>query len=529
MTEPWGPLDRLVERAELLAATMGPRARASTSVGQERAILRLFGVTGLDRGGRPLAGATVDRWMRTDPRGLGAGIALPFAMALLEYDLDPPQLAMDVSSGAVDLALEAELLKQPDRRDVAQAEAVRLARAAIERIDADRTARREILGLLGDAPRPWVGTTLAEPDLEGALDEIGELVAAGFDVLRIEVPVGRELADRLQDSGQEVPEWRPGDRRSRPSSAERVVESAPTGSQRALAQLRRAADGLAAQRRGYVRLATTAPALWSPEDAVVAAFERIDVVESDPMAEIVAAGVDPDRALSDHAFAHRLHRRSGTLLTIGAGSLVVAPDLRVGIPSDPATRAGRALALQLLAVALARNDAVPDMQLAVGALPTWLIDEPAAGARAIAEVEVRRALYPNHPLAFNEPDAPPDRAAEWPHILAAILVRAGDVALVTRRTGGTGATARETHAASRVAAEVAGARERGSLSGVALDHARGATGVALATLDMLADRGWPAVSGEAPDGGASRAIGGDAVAERTESFDPFESLLGRIG
>ena len=527
MTDGWGPLDKLVERADSLAATMGARARASTSVGQERAILRLFGVTGLDRGGRPLAGATVDRWMRSDPRGLGAGIALPFAMALLEYDLDPPQLALDVASGAVDLALEAELLKQPDRRHVAEVESQRLAKAAIERIDADRTARREILGLLGDAPRPWVGMTLSEPDLEGALDEVGDLVGAGVDVLRIEVPVGRELADRLHDTGQEVPEWRPGDRGSRPSRPDRSVESAPTGSQRALAQLRRAADGLAAQRRGYVRLATTAPALWSPEDAVVAAFERIDIVESDPMAEIVAAGIDPDRALSDHAFAHRLHRRSGTLLTIGAGSLVVAPDIRVGMPSDPATRAGRALALQLLAVALARSDGMPDEQLPVAALPTWLIDEPAAGARAIAEVEVRRALYPNNPLAFNEPDAPPDRAAAWPHMLAATLVRAGDVALVVRRPGVTAAIARETRAAGRVAAEVAGARERGALSGVALDHARGATGVALATLDMLADRGWRAIAGDGPEDGL-RAIGGDAVADRTETFDPFEALLGRI-
>ena len=88
--------------------------------------------------------------------------------------------------------------------------------------------------------------------------------------------------------------------------------------------------------------------------------------------------------------------------------------------------------------------------------------------------------------------------------------------------------ARDTRAAGRVAAEVAGGRERGSLSGVALDHARGAAGVALATLDMLADRGWQAISGDAPEDGP-RAIGGDAVAPRTETFDPFEALLGRVG
>ena len=127
MSERWGPLDRLVAQAEALAGAWGARARASTTIGQERAILRLFGVSGLDAAGRPLAGTTVDRWLAQDPRALGAGITLPFAMALLEYDLDPQQLALDVSSGAVDLSLEAALLREPDRRAVAEVEATRLA------------------------------------------------------------------------------------------------------------------------------------------------------------------------------------------------------------------------------------------------------------------------------------------------------------------------------------------------------------------------------------------------------------------
>src|SRR5918994_3719645 len=98
-------IDKLAERAETLAGAWGARARASTTLGQERAMLRLFGVTGLDRAGRPLAGAAVDRWAATAADGLGGGIALPFAMGLLEYDLEPQQLALDVASGAVDLAL----------------------------------------------------------------------------------------------------------------------------------------------------------------------------------------------------------------------------------------------------------------------------------------------------------------------------------------------------------------------------------------------------------------------------------------
>src|SRR4029079_5903480 len=130
---------------------------------------------------------------------------------------------------------------------------------------------------------------------------------------------------------------------------------------------RRSADGVAAQRRGYVRLGTAIPPLGVPEGAVVAAFERVDLVEADPVAEIVVGGVHPDRSLADHAFARRFHRRADTYISIGPGPLVVAPDLASGLRSDPATRSGRALALQLLGVALAKADRIAPGRIVVGA------------------------------------------------------------------------------------------------------------------------------------------------------------------
>src|SRR5439155_8000597 len=132
--------------------------------------------------------------------------------------------------------------------------------------------------------------------------------------------------------------------------------------------LRSALDRAAAERRGYVRLATVVPALGAPEGAVVAAFERIDMIGADAIAEIVADGVEPDRALADHAFAQRLLQRAGVMLMVGAGPLVVAPDLSAGLPSDPATRAGRALALQVLGVALARGAGLEGQQIVIDPL-----------------------------------------------------------------------------------------------------------------------------------------------------------------
>ena len=248
------------------------------------------------------------------------------------------------------------------------------------------------------------------------------------------------------------------------------------------------------------------------------------------MAEIVANAVEPDRALSDHAFAHRLAARAGTAILIGPGPLVVAPDLSAGLPSDPTTRAGRALALQLLGVTLARGDGLTRDGVIVGALPPWLTDETSPGARAIAEVAVRRAIFEGHPLGFVEPPTATERSILWPFVEAAAAAHAGNVALVLRAADlgpdDALAAARAARAASLVSVDVAGATRPGPLAGVALEHARGMIAAALETLERLADEGWRTIAGDPPNPGRPRSATADAATERTETFDPFAGSLG---
>ncbi len=313
-----------------------------------------------------------------------------------------------------------------------------------------------------------------------------------------------------------------------PATPDEDAVAAPAGSQRGLAALRHVLDQLAAERRAYVRLATAAPALSAPEHAVVAAFERVDIAEGDPLAEIVESGVDPDRALADHAFAYRFHARSGDILCVGPGPLVVAPDLARGLPPDPAGLAGRALALQLLGVRLAVAGGADPATIAVAALPDWLLDEPDAAARGLAEVSVRRALFEGHPLAFTSPTRregagrvriPP----VWSYLLAATLPEAGPTALVYRAgpVERYGFVAAEHRAAADVAAAVARGRQPTALRGDAEAHADAMLASAMATLERLRDSGWRAILGDPLSGPRPAGLGGDAVAESTEAFDPF--------
>ena len=527
-----GPIDRLVELAETLAGAWGARARICTTGGQERALLRMLGVTGLDRSGRPLAAEVVDRYVGGRPDRLAGGVILPFAAALLEYETTPQELALDIASGAVDLGLEAEVLRDRERRPAVEATARALGLSALDRIDANRTARLELLAVIGDADKPWVGAALGATEVGVGTREAGTLAAAGVDVIQVSVPAIRELADRLHDEGVDVPFWRPRPSPGSGGTATEVqAEPAPAGSQRGLAELRQAVDAAAAERRAYARLATVALPLAAPEQAVVAAFERIDIVAADVVSEIVDGNVDPDRALADHAFAHRLIARSGATALVGPGPLVVAPDLARGVPSDATTRAGRALALQLVGVFLARLHGVPPGRLLVGALPPWLLEERGPAAAAIAQVAVRRAVLPDHPLAFEEPVPGTHAAIGWPSILGAALPVAGHAGLILRSVRGDGVveTVAATRAAAAVAAETAGSLGPLRPRGPALTTARATVAAAVATLERVAGSGWPSILGEPISTTRRGRLGADAVVERTESFDALAATTGSRG
>jgi hypothetical protein len=212
------------------------------------------------------------------------------------------------------------------------------------------------------------------------------------------------------------------------------------------------------------------------------------------------------------------------MVVVSAGPLVVAPDLEAGMPSDPATRSGRALALQLLAVLQARADGLPARQIGIGVSPAWLADEPRPAARAAAEVAIRRALFAGHPLVYEEPRSDPQPSHEWPFVMAGTLPTADAAGIVIRRPepGGGARFARTTRAAVAVGLELAAARSGAVVDGVAAGHVRDAIAAATATLDGLATRGWRAVLGEPVTGPDARPLGSDAVAERTDPFDAFE-------
>ncbi len=508
MAHPAGAgLDQVRGLAMDLASSLGGDARASTTPGIERATLRLLAVNGLDRDRRPLAAAVVDRAIGDDAARLARGVLLPLAAAVGLYEASPLEVALDVASGTIDLDLEADALGDPARRQGVRDGASALVRAALARIDANRTARAELIHVLGEPQEPLLVVPVRAGLVDRARPEAVALVAGGADQVIVDIPASRELVDRLAAPGG------PADGALETARAPRADgEVPPAGSQRALAEIRIAVDATAAERREYGRIAVIPRALGAPEAAVVAGFERLDAVWADPLTEIVSGGVDPARALADHSFARRLLRRAGCRIVIDPGPLVVAPDLEAGAPSPAVVRAGRAIALQALSVELARADGLPDAAIRIGVLPEWVLGERAAGAIAVATIAVQRRIFPGLGLTFIEPSGPGEIRDRWWQVRPIGTVVAGGAAATVREVDGStiAAAAAENRTAARIAAELvadAGAPRFGDAFDALVD---GIAASAVRTLEALAADGWDAVLGRVPAGG-SRMAGGTTV------------------
>ena len=360
-----GPIDRLVELAETLAGAWGARARLCTTVGQERALLRMFGVTGLDaRVGRSPA-EVVDRYVGGRPRRARrrrrpAVRRRPARIRARRRRSSPstwPRAPSTWGSRPRSCATRS-------RRAVVEVEARALGRSALERIDANRTARLELLAV-HRRRRQAVDRGTARGDRVSAT-AIEEAVGPGD---------GRRRRDPGQRAGHPRAR-RPAPRRGR----RRPVLAAATGRRRCRVgrpspppSRRRPAASVrspscAASRRGRPPSDGPMPA-WRPSAPALARTGEAPSsrrssgstsMASDAMAEIVDGNGRARSGAGRPRLRPPVLARSGRHgILVGAGPLVVAPDLARGVPSDATTRAGRALALQIVGVMLARLHGVP--------------------------------------------------------------------------------------------------------------------------------------------------------------------------
>lgn len=369
-----------IARARSLAATVGDPivrlARAHTTVSVERATLRLAGLAGADSEGVPWVNALVDA-VRADLHGDGGlahGVSLPVWDALLRGEAeDLPTLAQKAAAGSVSFRLP-----QGEAAKAARAAAHSAVARGINRIDANRRAREELVERIGDAPRkPWIYLIVATGDIYEDIPQAQAAAREGADIIAVIRSTGQSLLDYV------------------PEGATREGFAGTYATQENFRLMRAALDETSRELGRYVRLTNYASGLCMPEIAALAGLERLDMMLNDSMYGILFRDINPVRTFVDQRFSRQVHARAGIIINTGEDNYLTT--------ADAVEAAHTVTTSQLLNEYFAKEAGLEDWQLGLGHAFEINPDVPDSFRLELAHAMLAREIFPEAPLKWMPP------------------------------------------------------------------------------------------------------------------------------
>lgn len=373
------PLDPArVARARELAGKIAQEVQTFTetrsTVAVERTVLRLFGVDGANEEGVPLVNACVDRLMAVGL--LRDGVARPFCLAMHDTGLTPTQLAQRIADGNLDLTTYAETV--PDAQwSAVDALGRKLARAGVDRILAQRSARAEKLGRLGCGVQPLKYVIVASGNIHEDIVQARVAARQGADVIAVIRSTGQSLLDYM------------------PDGATTEGFGGTFATQENFRLMRAALDEVGEELGRYIRLCNYASGLCMPEIACTGAFERLDMMLNDALYGILFRDINMQRTLCDQRVSRRLSALSGLIINTGEDNYLTT--------ADAIEAAHTVVASTLVNEALARACGLQTDQLGLG--HAMEIDPTIENSilYEIANAMLIRTLFPGAPLKFMPP------------------------------------------------------------------------------------------------------------------------------
>ncbi len=361
---------RCQELSAIVAARVYDDLGRLTSVGLERAVLRLLGVEGADADGVPWVNRFVDRI--TAEGGLGRGAAFWFCSAAAHSDLPPAELARAVVDARIDLAALPAVT--PARREAA---AAALIASTIGRIRRQREFRAAAVRRWGERTTPWLYVIVATGNIHEDVVQARAAVRAGADVIAVIRSTAQSLLDYI------------------PEGATTEGYGGTFATQENFRIMRAALDRAGEAEGRYVRLTNYASGLCMAEMAALGAVERLDMMLSDSMYGILFRDINMRRTLIDQAFARLVQAAAGIVINTGEDNFLTT--------DDAFEAAHTVLASQFVNRALAHRSAMADRLIGLGhafemdpGLENGLLYE-------MADALLSRECFPDCPVKFMPP------------------------------------------------------------------------------------------------------------------------------
>jgi len=267
-----------------------------STVSIERAVLRLYGVDGVDEDDVPWPNAVVDR-LKTEGR-LGRGAAIALAEAVQATGLGIQEAAQALARGQL----------PPCDGAVAQDWARKEARRAFDALLALRAKRAALRDRLRTGPHPWKYLIVATGNIFEDVPQALLAARQGADVVAV-----------IRSTGQSLIDYVPFGHTTHGTGG-----TYATGANFRL--MREALDGAGEELGRYIQLTNYASGLCMPEITVLAAQEGLDMLLNDALYGILFRDINIYRTLTDQNFSRMLNAAAGIIINTGEDNYLTTAD-----------------------------------------------------------------------------------------------------------------------------------------------------------------------------------------------------------
>ncbi len=357
---------------------------AHTTVAIERATLRLIGVDSVDEEGVPLPNRVVENALPLLP----GGILRPFVAAMLQNNLTVQATAEAIGRNEITLHEQRSEYKLSA---TIEAEATRLAREGVARIQARRAERATMIETLSDPPTPWLYVIVATGNIYEDIVQAQAAARQGADVIAVIRSTAQSLLDYV------------------PFGPTTEGFGGTYATQANFTLMRAALDEVSREVGRYVRLTNYCSGLCMPEIAAMGALERLDMMLNDALYGIIFRDINMKRTLVDQLFSRRINAAAGIIINTGEDNYLTT--------ADALEAEHTVVASQFINERFARVAGIPPEQMGLGhafeidpTTPDHLLHE-------IASAQLVRDLFPGYPIKYMPPTKHMDGDIFRGHIL----------------------------------------------------------------------------------------------------------------
>ncbi|MBN2908094.1 lysine 5,6-aminomutase subunit alpha [Polycladomyces sp. WAk] len=363
-------INRARQAAADIAAKVDRFVASRTTVAVERTVLRLMGIDGVDAEGVPLPNVVVDHLK--DRGQLKRGAAMWVINAMLALGLNPQEIAEQVAAGTLDLTR----IPLRDRTEIRR-KGTELARVGLDKIEANRKQRDELIARLGEGPRPYLYLIVATGDIYEDVVQGKAAARQGADIIAVIRSTGQSLIDYV------------------PYGATREGYGGTYATQENFRIMRWALDEVGEEVGRYIRLCNYCSGLCMPEIAAMGALERLDVMLNDALYGILFRDINMQRTLIDQSFSRMINAYAGIMINTGEDNYLTT--------ADAVEAAHTVLASQFINEQLALLSGLRPQQMGLGHAFEINPDIEDGLLMEIAQAQMARQIFPDAPLKYMPP------------------------------------------------------------------------------------------------------------------------------